>query len=123
MSIWIEFSSPIGTWCEAQSASVGMTSRAAAGGPARKAQSSDISVTRVVDASSRQLWIHAGKGTVFALVTVELYKSPDDILYLSYALKDVVISSISSSGGGGRAMESLNLSAGSISWQYFKSAD
>ncbi len=123
MSIWIEFSSPIGTWCEAQSASVGMTSRAAAGGPARKAQSSDISFTRVVDASSRQLWLHAAKGTMFALVTVELYKNPNDILYLSYALKDVVISSISSSGGQGRSMESLNLSAGSMSWQYFKSAD
>jgi type VI protein secretion system component Hcp len=123
MSTWIEFSSPIGKWCEAQSVSPGMTSRAAAGGPARKAQSSDFSVTRVADALSSQLWLHAARGTVFGLVTIEFYKNPGDILYLSYALKDVVINSISSSGGGGRPMESLSLVAGSISWQYFKSDD
>lgn len=123
MSTWIEFSSPIGKWCEAQSVSLGMTSRPAAGGPARKAQSSDFSVTRVADALSSQLWLHAARGTVFGLVTIEFYKNPGDILYLSYALKDVVISSISSSNGGGRPMESVGLAAASISWQYFKSDD
>lgn len=124
MSTWIEFSSPIGKWCEAESVSTGMSSRAAAGGPPRKAQSSDVSVSKATDDLSSTLWLHAAKGTLFALVTIEFYKTQSDILYLSYALKDVLITSMSSSGGGrSRPMESLSLSAGAISWQYFKSDD
>jgi type VI protein secretion system component Hcp len=121
MSIWIEFGSPVGQWSEAASMSLGMATRPAAGGPERKAQPNDVSITRDTDDLSSKLWLHTAKGTLLARVTIEFYKGASDILYLTYSLKDVLITSMSGHSAGFRPMESLTLSAGSISWQYFKS--
>jgi type VI protein secretion system component Hcp len=121
MSIWIEFSSPISKYCEALSVSSGMSSRPAAGGAQRKAQTGDFSLTKNNDAMSVKLMQACVNGTEFDVITIEFYQK-NDALYLSYRLKNSLITSYSTSGGGGaQRTDNFSLNAGSVSWEYFKS--
>jgi type VI protein secretion system component Hcp len=120
MSIWVEFSSPISKSCEALSASAGMSSRAAAGGAQRKAQSGDFNLTKYTDAMSAKLMQACAYGTEFDVITIEFYQK-NDILYLSYRLKNVLISSYSTGGGGGQRFDNFSLAAENVAWEYFKS--
>lgn len=120
MTIWAEFSSPIGKYFEAISASSGMGVRQVAGGARGKAQYGDFQITKRSDKLSQTLVQHCARGTVFALVTLEFYNKAD-ILHLTYQLTNVIITSFQSGGsGGGVPTESLSLNAESMSYEYYR---
>jgi type VI protein secretion system component Hcp len=123
MAIWVEFSSPISKYFEALSASMGMGPRAVAGGPIRKAQLGDFQLTKRNDNLSPKLVQHCARGTVFALVTLEFY-TKTDILYGTYKLTNVIITSfhLGGSGGDGVPMENLSVNAEAMSYEYFKTS-
>jgi type VI secretion system secreted protein Hcp len=123
MTIWAEFSSPIGKYFEALSASSGMGVRQVAGGARGKAQIGDFQLTKRSDNLSQKLMLHCASGTVFAVVTLEFYDKTD-ILYLTYKLTNVLITSFHSGGSGsdGAPMESLSLNAEATSSDYFRTS-
>jgi type VI protein secretion system component Hcp len=93
MSIWVSFSAPINTYCEAVSASMGMSISPTAGGIRRQAQASDFSFTKGKDELSPNLALAWSTRTVFESVWVELYKENPDIPYLTYKMAGVQIMS------------------------------
>lgn len=121
MTIWAEFSSPIGKYFEAFSASSGMGVRPVAGGARSKAQYGDFQITKRSDNLSQTLVQHCARGTMFALVTLEFYNKTD-ILYLTYKLTNVIITSFHSGGGDGVPVESLSLNAEATSSEYFRTS-
>lgn len=118
MSLWAEFSSPIGKYFEALSASAGMGVGPIAGGVRGQAQFGDFQLTKRKDNLSQKLVQHCVSGTVFALVTLEYYNK-SDILFVTYKLTNVIIASFQS-GGGDAALESLSLNAETLSVEYFR---
>ncbi|HEY5793605.1 MAG TPA: type VI secretion system tube protein Hcp [Bosea sp. (in: a-proteobacteria)] len=120
MTIWAEFSSPIGKYFEALAASSGMGVRPTAGGARGKAQYGDFQLTKRTDNLSPMLVQHCARGTAFALVTLEFYNKAD-ILQLTYQLTNVIITSFQSGGrGDGVPTESLSLNAESMSYEYYR---
>ena len=96
MLVYVEFSGPVDDYCEATSYSIGMNSSSLAGGTARTAQGSGVQFTKQRDSLSHALLQHCVAGTVFGTVWVELYRDADSDVYITYTLRDVVISSLSS---------------------------
>lgn len=93
MSIWVAFSAPINSYCEAVSASMGASTSPTAGGIMHQAQASDFSFTKRKDELSRALALASVARTVFESVWVELYKENSDIPYLTYKMAGVQIMS------------------------------
>ncbi len=122
MAIWVEFSSPIGKYFEALSASSGTGFSPAAGGVRRKAQAGDFQVSKYTDELSPKLLRHTALGTVFDLVAIELYSDKTNILYLTYKLTNVLITSFQAIGGYGDEIqtESMTLNATKVTWEQFK---
>lgn len=96
MLVYVEFSGPVDDYCEATSFSIGMNSSGFAGGTARTAQRSEVQFTKDRDSLSHALMQHSAAGTVFGTVWVELYQDADSDVYITYTMRDVVISSMSS---------------------------
>ena len=77
------------------------------------------------DSSSNDLALAAAKGKSMDEVTITFRKDTgeDQMDYLVYTLKDVLISSYSMSSGGETPMESLSLNYTNIKGVYVKQAD
>lgn len=101
---------------------VSVTQKTAGGRSAEAVQHSDFVITKLVDAASPKLLEAACKGTHIPEVTIECWRSGGDPLkYWEVKLKEVLISSVNTSGGGdGFPSESVSLAYGSIEWTYTK---
>jgi type VI protein secretion system component Hcp len=106
MLAYVEFSGPVDDYCEATSYSFGVNSSGLAGGTGRTAQGAGVQFTKQHDSLSHALLQHLVAGTVFGTVWVELYRDADSDVYITYTLRDVVISSLNSRGD--RESVSLN---------------
>ncbi len=86
---------------------------------------SEMVFTKMFDSSSNDLALAAAKGKSMDEVTVTFRKDTgeDQMDYLVYTLKDVLISSYSMSSGGETPMESLSLNYTHIKGVYTKQAD
>ena len=86
---------------------------------------SELVFTKMFDSSSNDLALAAAKGKSMDEVTITFRKDTgeDQMDYLVYTLKDVLISSYSMSSGGETPMESLSLNYTNIKGVYVKQAD
>lgn len=86
---------------------------------------SELVFTKMFDSSSNDLAYAAAKGKSMDEVTITFRKDTgeDQMDYLVYTLKDVLISSYSVSSGGETPMESLSLNYTNIHSKYVKQAD
>ena len=91
MPIYVSFSLPVGSYCEAISASLGASTSPTAGGIQRLAQARDLYFSKQQDELSPKLFLASAKGTHFPWVWVELYKKAAGLPYLTYKLTDVII--------------------------------
>jgi type VI protein secretion system component Hcp len=93
MPIYVSFSLPVGSYCEAISASLGASTSPTAGGIQRIAQARDLYFSKQQDEISPKLFLAGAKGSHFPWVWVELYKKSAGLPYLTYKLTDVIIAS------------------------------
>lgn len=86
---------------------------------------SELVFTKMFDSSSNDLALAAAKGKSMDEVTITFRKDTgdDQMDYLVYTLKDVLISSYTMSSGGETPMESLSLNYTNIKGVYTKQAD
>ena len=86
---------------------------------------SELVFTKMFDSSSNDLALAAAKGKSMDEVTITFRKDTgdDQMDYLVYTLKDVLISSYTMSSGGETPMESLSLNYTNIKGVYVKQAD
>ena len=86
---------------------------------------SELVFTKMFDSSSNDLALAAAKGKSMDEVTITFRKDTgdDQMDYLVYTLKDVLISSYSMSSGGETPMESLSLNYTKLKGLYVKQAD
>ena len=86
------------------------------GGPSH----SELSVSKCVDIASCPLIAACNEGKLLKEVTLTVGRVDNGKLLpiVVYKLENVLISSISHSGGGGRPMESLSLNYTKIEWSY-----
>lgn len=110
-------------WIEADSFGYGISNSVdatekAKGNPGGEACShSDVSLTKVVDKTSTQLYAYCSSGKVFPKAEVECCEEEE--LLFKMTLTNPAISSVSLGGGtGGVPTESLALSFSKIEWQY-----
>ncbi|RXT57140.1 hypothetical protein B6S44_01475 [Bosea sp. Tri-44] len=93
MPIYVSFSLPVGSYCEAISASLGASTSPTAGGVQRLAQARDLYFSKQQDELSPKLFLASAKGAHFPWVWVELYKKAAGLPYLTYKLTDAIIMS------------------------------
>jgi type VI secretion system secreted protein Hcp len=102
MPIYVEFSKPLDTYCEAMSLQFGVSPKSTGvmgGGASTRAQLNDVNLTKQRDSLSDKLWRASVSGTTFGAVWIEFYRTADsDYPYFTYTLTDVLISAFSSSG-------------------------
>jgi type VI secretion system secreted protein Hcp len=101
-----------------------------AGGSTRtagKASHSDLSVSKLSDASSGELYGHCIKGDILKKVVVRCFRpigggttdNPSGkFCFQTITMTDVIISSYSQSGGGGIPSESITLNPGTFTMRY-----
>jgi type VI protein secretion system component Hcp len=87
-----------------------------AGGAKRIAQNSDLHVSKRPDDLSSQIFINAAKGTRFDSILIEFFDK-NDALYLTYTLKNVIISSVQVAARGD--FESITFDAETTTAKYF----
>ncbi len=80
---------------------------------------SEVTVTKIADVSSSQLFVEAVTGTNAKLVKIHLTRtgSPGDT-YLEFILTDTLVSGYSMSSGGDQPSESLSLNFTKIEFNY-----
>ena len=83
---------------------------------------SDVSMTKVIDKTSTQLYAYGSSGKVFDKAVIECCEEEE--LLFKMLLTNAAISSVSIGGGtGGVPTESLVLSFSKIAWQYKADAE
>ncbi len=115
-------------WIEIMSMQAGIStpvtlgSSSGGGISAGKATASDLIVTKYLDRASPQLFLGCAMGTRYPTVTLELTNSNQDgtpITYYKITLNNVIVSSLGTSSGGDRPMESVSLSYERITTDYY----
>jgi type VI secretion system secreted protein Hcp len=98
-------------------------SSAGAGGTGSYARLESFTLSKSVDKSSPQLFLHCATGEHIPEVTVELCKdsATGKVVYLQYVMKDILVSSMCPGGssGGDRPTESLSLNFTKIEMKYW----
>jgi type VI secretion system secreted protein Hcp len=97
------------------------TTHILSGSGSGKASFQDISLTKYIDAASPDLMKSTAKGTHHPEAKLIIRKAGDTPLdYLTYTLKDVIITSISTGGSGGedRLTENVTLNFGAFEMVY-----
>lgn len=114
-------------WMEIESFSWGVqqsaSSRASTAGGATSARADfgDLSVVKMMDSASPNIYLACASGQHIDEVTVDMMRSggADKVKYMEIKLKDVIISSVSLGGGGNSIpVETLSLNYGEINWTY-----
>lgn len=84
------------------------------GGTVGQINFTDLALTKVMDSNSVQILEAQMKGTLFSDVEIKFYATGSSSPYVSYKLKDAIISSYSVSGaaGGGPLVESITIAYG-----------
>ena len=102
MLAYVEFGKPVDDYFAATSYSVGSGVGASglAGGGTVTAQLHGMQFTKNRDSLSDAIVRHCAAGTVFDTVWVELCRSADSEVFVTYTLSGVQISSVNSSGSG-----------------------
>jgi type VI secretion system secreted protein Hcp len=115
-------------WIEVDSFGYGVSNSVnstekAKGNPGGEACShSDVSMTKVIDKTSPQLYAYCSTGKVFDKATVECCEEEE--LLFKLALTNPAISSMNVGGGtGGVPTESIVLAFSKIAWQYKNEAE
>ena len=119
MPTFVEFGSPIDSYFEAKSFSLGSFNSGgnAAGGAAPRAQIHGMNFTKNRDSLSEALFRACVSGTNFDTVWVELYRSASsEVAYITYTLSNVAVSSFQVDS---RGTESVALDFGSIEYAYY----
>jgi type VI secretion system secreted protein Hcp len=97
------------------------TTHLGSGSGSGKASFQDISLTKYIDAASSDLMKSTAKGTHHPEAKLIVRKAGDTPLdYLTYTLKDVLITSLSTGGSGGedRLTENVTLNFGAFEMKY-----
>jgi len=97
------------------------TASSAGGGTVGRTQHGDFVITKYMDLASPKLYELCCGGKPVASVTLDLLRSSGDsrVKYMSIAMKEVVVSQVTSSGGGSDLpTESVAFNYGSIVWTY-----
>ena len=97
------------------------TTHILSGSGSGKASFQDISLTKYIDAASPDLMKSTAKGTHHTEAKLIVRKAGDTPLdYLTYTLKDVIITSLSTGGSGGedRLTENVTLNFGAFEMVY-----
>jgi len=105
------------SWGASQSA----TTHAGGGGGSGKASFQDIHVTKYVDSASHSLLKHVATGKHIKEALLTIRKAGDKPLeYLKIAIKDCLISSVSTGGSGGedRLTENISLNFSQFEYAY-----
>ncbi len=112
-------------WIELTSISYGISqpysSSASQGGakPEGRSVHSDISVTKLYDASSPKLSLACATGAMVDEAIFELCRSTGEkTCYLKITMKNAFVSSVNVSGGGGPPGESVSFAFTEIEWEY-----
>lgn len=112
-------------WIQIMSYSLGISQTVSAftgtgGRSAGDASFSDLVITKEVDKASIDLNLHCIQGTHIAKLVLDACEDTGDkVCYWKYELEDVMVSSVSLSGGtGGRPSESVTFVYRSIKWTY-----
>ena len=81
---------------------------------------SEMTVTKIMDASSSGLFKESLTGTAGVKVVIDIVKTGSDKIekYVSYELEDVLVSSYSVSAGDGAPNEGISLSFAKITMSY-----
>ena len=114
-------------WIEISSFSRGVTQaaggqRSTSGAPAgARADFSDVTITKELDKASPKLMIACAQATALSKVTIEFCRAVGEKgKYMEYILEDAIISSVSTSGGGGGLpQESISFNYGKITEKYY----
>lgn len=107
------------SWGMSQSGTTHMGS----GGGGGKANFQDISVTKYVDAATKDLISHLSKGTHISEGTLVVRKAGDTPLeYIVITMKDIIVTSLSTGGSGGedRLTENITLNFSEFKYSYVK---
>ena len=119
-------------WIEVLSFSQGVqqptsASRSTAGsGTTERASFNDLSVEKVVDSATTKLHLQCASGKHIKKVTLECCRALEGkkkVAFWVYELEDVVVSSVSVSGGGDLPTESIAFNFGNIKWKYTPTND
>lgn len=115
---WIEVLSY--NWGVSQMASA--TASSSGGGGVERADLQDLSIVKLMDSSTPKLFQSCAKGEHIKEVRLELCRAGGDKLkYMEYILNEVVITSVSTGGGGGgEPTESVTFNYGKIQQIYTK---
>ena len=115
-------------WIELESCSHGIsqpvTGASGTGGrTGGRADFQDLVITKSVDAATPDLCIACCSGKHIPKIEVEFCLATEDKhKFLKYELENVIVSSISSSGGGGeygsKPQETVSFAFGKIKWEY-----
>ena len=86
---------------------------------AGKANFQDISITKYLDTASTALMLHAANGDQFKTATLTVERA-DDSDYLSIAMSEVIVTSVSTGGSGGedRLTENISLNFAAVTVTY-----
>lgn len=112
-------------WIEVLTYSTGVTQ---VGGGSSSAQGThtggrcdhqDFQISKSLDKASPTLAVYASSGKVIPTITFELCRAMGEkTTYMKYTLKDSIVSSITTGGGGGVPTESVTFRYGEIHWEY-----
>lgn len=112
-------------WIEVESYSTGVTqtgggaSSAAGAHTGGRCDHADFAVTKFLDKASPTLAVYASSGKAIPTITFELCRAMGEkTVFMKYTLKDSVVSSIQTSGGGGVPTETIAFRYGEIHWEY-----
>jgi len=117
MLVFVEFSNPLGDYCQVNTLGFGMESVPLAGGSGRSAHIQGVHFTKDRDSLSARLFEHCAGGTNFTRVDVEYYRDEDSARVCLYRMTDVTIASFNSTAKG---EESIALSYKALKGTYFK---
>ncbi|MCD8482283.1 MAG: type VI secretion system tube protein Hcp [Verrucomicrobia bacterium] len=96
-------------------------SRSTSGGPSSgRCDHSDFVITKQLDKASPKLALFCSNGKNIGDVEISLcHASSDKHEYMFYTLKDVIVTSVSTTGGGdGKPVETVSFNYGEIVWKY-----
>jgi type VI secretion system secreted protein Hcp len=86
----------------------------------------ELTLSKVLDATTPHLNFHCAKGTNLGKIELHLVRqdgssngdSKNAYAYMVYELTEAMISSVSVGGGGGQPMETLSLNFSKMTWTY-----
>ena len=105
------------SWGESNSG----TAHLGGGGGAGKVNMQDLSITKYIDKSSPELFVHCATGKHIPKATLICRKAGGNPLeYIKYMFEELLVSSVSTGGSGGedRLTENISLNFGKIEFEY-----